>query len=320
MTRWLPSLNALRAFEAVARHLSYPRAADELGVTPAAVKQLVYRLEATLETPLFEREGRGLCLTDAGREGFEDMTAAMKHMTSAVERMRGKADAARLIVSVEASLAATWLVPKLEAFRIAHPGAVVLIESSQEIVDLNRGEADVAIRYGVPTRSGLITHRLFDDVIFPVCSPALAGGLDTLDDLHRVSLIHWDISHLGWAHTTKQWFDWSRWFQRIGVPAMTGAGALYFSDYGQAVQAAIAGQGVVLASGPILRDTLTSGLLVAPFAQTLSTDIGYDLATTKAAINRPEVNAFIQWMLGVAAATTESGAGNPTPSPVGHRA
>ena len=297
MTRWLPSLNALRAFEAVARHLSYPRAAEELGVTPAAVKQLVYRLEETLGTPLIERSGRGLALTRAGQAGLEDLTAAMTHMSAAVGQMRGQRSAPRLIVSVEASLAATWLVPQLEAFRARHPQITVLIDSSQEIVDLHRSDVDIAIRYGVVPRDDLKTHRLFDDLIFPVCSPALAATLTNLRDLALVPLIHWDISQLDWAHTTRQWFAWDRWFARIGIPAIGGDGALIFSDYGQAVQAAIAGQGVVLASGPLLRATLASGHLMRPFTESVAPGIGYDLVTTTAATRRPEARAFIDWML-----------------------
>ena len=302
MTRWLPSLNALRAFEAVARHLSYPLAAQELNVTPAAVKQLVYRLEEALGTALIERKGRGLALTSAGQAGLEDMTTAMTHMSAAVEQMRGKQNAPRLIVSVEASLAATWLVPKLEAFRTRHPHITVLIDSSQEIVDLHRSDVDIAIRYGVTPRDDLVAHRLFDDLIFPVCSPALSASLTTLSDLARVPLIHWDISQLDWAHTTRQWFAWGRWFASIGIPPVEGSGALFFSDYGQAVQAAIAGQGVVLASGPLLRDTLATGHLVRPFAESVAPDIGYDLVTTKPAIRRFEARAFIDWMLETTAA------------------
>ena len=310
MTRWLPSLNALRAFESVARHLSYPLAAEELGVTPAAVKQLVYRLEATLDTPLVRREGRGLALTSAGQAGLDDLSVAMGAMGKAVERMRGTKTAPRLVVSVEASLASTWLVPKLEAFRAQHPGIAVLIDSSQEVADLHGGGADIGIRYGVAARDDLVIRRLFDDLIFPVCSPALAKGLIHLSDLERVPLIHWDTSRLDWARNTRRWFDWTRWFDRIGAEPVLGSGALSFSDYGQAVQAAIAGQGVVLASGPLLHDTLATGHLVRPLTETLHTEIGYDLATAPVALRRPEVRAFIDWMMEVAQA------GNPDATPL----
>jgi LysR family glycine cleavage system transcriptional activator len=300
MTGWLPSLNALRAFDAVARHLSYQSAAEELHVSPAAVKQLVSKLEDALGTPLFVRAGRGLAITRAGRAGQEDVGKAMHHLAASVEKMRNLSQKQRLIVTVESSLATTWLVPKLAGFKARHPQIDVLINSSQEIVDLHRGDADVAIRYGVPERADLITHRLFDDAIFPACSPALAKGPPTirnLDDLVSVPLIHWDISHLQWAHSTRKWFVWDRWLERVGMAAVNTEGSLYFSDYGQAVQAAIAGQGMVLASWPILRDAVEANLLVCPFREKVTTDIGYDLVTTPRAQKRPEVQQFITWVL-----------------------
>jgi len=253
---WLPSLNALRAFEAVARHLNYQRAAEELRVTPAAVKQLVYRLEAVLDTKLIEREGRGLALTRMGRSGLDDLGTAMQHIDASVEKMRGEKRQPRLILSVETSFATMWLVPKLDAFRAQHPNVSVLIDSTQEIVDLNRSDVDVAIRYGVPEQ-GHPHHRLFDDLIFPACSPTLLKGppkLKLLSDLTRVPLIHWDISQLPKAAMTRAWFTWDSWLARIGAPNHPEKSSLHFNDYGQAVQAAVAGQGVVLASGPILRD------------------------------------------------------------------
>jgi len=295
---WLPSLNALRAFEAMSRHLNYNLAAEELRVTPAAVKQLVYRLEEALDAPLIERKGRGLSLTRTGRVGLNDLAAAMHHLEVSVEKMRGETSDPRLIISVETSLATMWLVPKLDAFRTKHPRISVLIDSSQEIIDLRRSDVDVAIRYGVAKRDDLVSYRLFDDQIFPACSAMLAETLPknrNLTALKTVPLIHWDISQLDWAHATREWFVWENWFAKIGSKNIQGKNALHFNDYGQAVQAAVAGQGVVLASWPILRDILESGHLIRPFKESLTSDIGYDLVTTKAAARRPEVRAFVEW-------------------------
>ena len=192
-----------------------------------------------------------------------------------------------------------WLVPKLDDFRASFPRVSVLIDSSQEIVDLQRSDVDVAIRYGVAAQGDLVTHRLFDDVIFPACSPSLLEGppkLRRLSDLKHVPLIHWDISQLDWAHTTRNWFVWKNWFARIGAHSVEGSSTLHFNDYGQAVQAAVAGQGIVLASWPILRGVFETGHLVRPFKQSLTSEIGYDLVTTKAAQKRKEVTAFIDWV------------------------
>ena len=153
---WLPSLHAMRAFEAVSRHLSYQQAAEELNVTPAATKQLVGKLEAALGRPLLQRKGRGLELTQEGLAGQADLAVAMRYISSSVAKMRRQRQTNKLIVSVEASFATAWLVPRLEEFRVGHPDISVLIDSSQQIVDLHQGEVDVAIRYGAERNKTLI--------------------------------------------------------------------------------------------------------------------------------------------------------------------
>jgi len=303
MTGSLPSLNALRAFEAIARHLHYPSAAEELNVSPAAVKQLVGKLEDFLGARLVERSGRGLVLTNTGLAGRDDLTAAMKLMEDSVRKMRVCDTSRRLIVSVEASLATTWLVPKLVEFRSCYPQVNVLIDSSQEVVDLRHSDVDVAIRYGVKDESTLVSNRLFDDHIFPACSPSLINGstqLKQLSDLASVPLIHWDLSKMTWVQTTDKWFSWDNWLAYVGGDSFTADNGLYFSDYGLAVQAAIAGQGVVLASWPILREVVDAGLLVRPFDEVVTTDIGYDIVTTEDARDRHEVEVFVDWVLDVA--------------------
>ncbi|MEQ9490203.1 MAG: LysR substrate-binding domain-containing protein [Alphaproteobacteria bacterium] len=299
MESWLPSLNALRAFESVTRHLSYPAAAEELRVTPAAVKQLVRKLEDTLGQSLVVRKGRGLELTRSGLAGRDDLRVAMDHLTASVARMQQRSKEKRLIISVEASFATAWLVPKLEEFRRMYPDVAVLIDSSQHIVDLHNSGVDVAIRYGGKPDASLVSIRLFDDRVFPACSPLLAEGppkLKQLSDLAAVPLIHWDMSQMTWAKETKKWFSWENWLRQFGAGEISSDDGVHFSDYGLAVQAAIAGQGVVLASVPILRDAFDAGLLVNPFPESLSTDIGYDLVTTELAQSRAEVAAFIVWI------------------------
>ena len=304
MRKAIPSLNALRAFEAAARHLSYQKAAEELNVTAAAVKQLVSKLENSLDARLLVRNGRKLELSDAGRRGRPELQAGMENLARSVEKMRQEIEHRQLIVTVETSFATTWLVPKLDQFRKAHPQISVLIDSNQQIVDLQSGEADVAIRYGVDTPSNHFTHRLFDDRIFPACSPALAKGppaIRKLSDLRNSTLIHWDLSAMPWAETTRNWFSWESWSRHMEANLINSGHGLYFSDYGQAVQAAIAGQGVILASWPILKEPLDAGCLVSPFEENLSTAIGYDVVTTQQARQRKEVKAFVDWVIGVAA-------------------
>lgn len=307
MDSWLPSLYALRAFEALSRHLSYTAAARELNVTPAAVKQLVRKLETTLGTPLVERRGRGLALTPHGQAGCDDLTAAMTALASATRKMRIQRRDQRLILTVESSFASAWLAPKLSGFRTRHPTISVLIESSPDIVDLTRSDADIAIRYGVPADPALVSDRIFNDRVFPVCAPALADRLadgQSLDDLKSVPLIHFDLTLQPWAVTTQKWFLWRNWLDHFGAAHVATDTGLHFSDYGQSVQAAVAGQGVVLASGPILNAQLAAGVLVAPFSEHVVLDVGYDVVTTPEAAARPEVAAFRSWILEEAAGVT----------------
>lgn len=300
MSDWLPSLNALRAFEAVSRHLSYRQAAGELRVTPAAVKQLVARLEDALGAPLLERRGRGLALTAAGATGSEELSRAFRDIASAVRKMRPGDQRQRLIISVEPSFATAWLVPRLENFRRRHPDIDVLIDSSPQVVDIERGAAEVAVRFGKTPAGSLVVHRLFDEQLCAFCSPSLAQGtpgVRRLEDLARVTLIHWDLSELSWAASTRKWMGWKQWLSHVGASHIALGEGLTFSDYNLAVQAAIAGQGVVLGSLPILRSLLATKLLVSPFPDTVTTDIGYDLVTTERALARADVASFVDWII-----------------------
>lgn len=309
MSEWLPSLNALRAFEAVSRQLSYQKAAEELRVTPAAVKQLVSKLETSVGAPLLRRKGRGLELTARGLRGRDDLAQAMGLIEASVSKLRGRDGETRLFVSVESSFATAWLVPRLEGFRARYPDVTVLVDSNQSIVDLELGHIDLGIRYGVKSRGDLVVHRLFDDQVFPACSPSLAKGppaLRSLDDLAQVPLIHWNTAQFGWMQETRRWFTWESWLSRVGAGHLPSNRGLYFNEYGQAVQAAIAGQGVLLASWPILREPFDAGLLVAPCPERLTTDIGYELVVTKENAKRPEVAAFVEWLLEATGPETSS--------------
>lgn len=299
MENWLPSLNALRAFEAVSRHLSYQTAAAELHVTPAAVKQLVKKLEDALGAPLVERKGRGIALTRTGSVGVSDLNNGFRHLTRAVETMRHTQERRTLTISAEPSFAMAWLIKRIDAFKQSNPEIDVLIDSSIRVIDLEREHVDVAIRYGVEPTKDIISHRLFDDEIFAVCSPALAKGppvIETLTDLEHVPLVHIEMDWV--SPVTQHMFHWKSWFETIGAGHITPSRGLHFTDYNLATQAAIAGQGVILGSWPVVKDAMEAGLLVAPLLETAKFDIGYDLVTTKDAATKPEVVAFTDWILG----------------------
>lgn len=293
----LPSLNALRALESTARHLSFVRAADELCVTPAAVKQLVRKLEDTLGLSLIDRSGRGLRLTAAGTAGLNDLSSGFDQLARAVQRMRVEGGQQRLIVSVEPSFATAWLVPRLERFRAAQPDIDVLIDSSALLVDLSRGDADVAIRFGAKNEAPLVTHRLFDEELCAFCSPAIADNLLEPSDLANCSFINWETSAIGWANKTRSWMDWPVWLEHIGAPQVVPRHSLRFRQYNLAVQAAIAGQGIVLGSAPVLSDLVSAGLLVRAVPQSVKTDVGYDLVTMEKTFERQDVKAFFDWIV-----------------------
>lgn len=300
MSNWLPSLNALRAFEAVSRHLSYREAADELHVTPAAVKQLVQKLEESLNTKLVRRHGRGIALTKTGLEGVSELHLGFKQLSSAVGKMRETQTRQSLTITAEPSFAITWLVKRIDSFKRAHPEIDVLIDSSLRVMDLKREPMDVAIRYGVEPSDDQICHRLFNDETLAVCSKAVAEGppkLKSLSDLQNVPLIHIGTTYSEWSPIAQSLFDWNSWFKIVGVTDITPGPGLHFNDYNLAIQAAIAGQGVVLGSWPLVKDAVEVGLLVAPFEEYAKTGVGYDLVTTNDAMKKPEVAAFVEWIL-----------------------
>jgi len=300
MSDWLPSLNSLRAFEATARLSSFKKAADELSVTPAAVKQLVTKLEDAVGQKLVSREGQKMALTTAGLSGLEDLSSGFRLLARGVERVRLQKSNARIVVSVDPSFAAAWLVPRMEDFKMDCPGIEVLIDSSMQIVDLVRGDAQVGIRFGVKDHGDLVVHRLFDEELCAMCSPSLATGskgLTNLKDLEHATLLRWDLSKFDWAKNTRAINYWSSWLDDVGRPDVNPAKGITYNDYNLAVQAAVAGQGVILGSRPVLKPLLDQSLLVDPFQISSKPKLGYDIVTSQDALQSEDVASFVNWML-----------------------
>jgi len=312
MNEWLPSLNALRAFEAVSRHLSYRKAAEELSVTPAAVKQLVQGLERSLDRTLLKRQGRGIALTEIGMAGLADLRDGFDHVHRSVAKMRRFERRQSLTITVEPSFAGSWLMKRLQGFKAQFPDINVLIDASLRVVDLARDEADIGIRYGVKPMAGQVAHRLFDEEIVPVCSPGLAAGpppIETVEDLGRATLIEFEMTP--WPAS---WLDWEAWLRAVGAGDMGSHRQLTFNDYTVALQAAIAGQGIVLGSRPIVQDALDAGLLVMACAESVKVREGYEVVATEAALERPEVAAFVEWIRTAAAPDPSENAVEPPAS------
>ena len=297
----LPSLNALRAFEAVTRHLSVTKAADELHVTPAAVSLQIKALEADLGAKLVRRAGRGLVLTDAGRAGLADLGAGFDRLTRAARAMRPERGRQMLTVSVEPSFAATWLVKRLDGFKRARPAIDVRIDASMDCADFARDGVDIAIRYGAGDYPGLDVVRLFDDEVFPVCAPALMDGDHPLaepGDLRWHTLLHLD-----WPPHMGEWPDWSAWLRAAVADDVDVGHGIHFTDESMALQAAVQGQGVALGNTALVADDLEAGRLVWPFELCLPTMFAYFVVCPEDRSDDAAIAAFREWLLAEAAST-----------------
>ncbi len=295
MTRRLYPLNALRAFEAAARHLSFVKAADELHVTPAAISHQVKGLEDFLGLQLFRRLPRGLLLTEAGQLFLPELREGFARLDSAIERvceidMRGP-----LMISVAPAFAAKWLVPRLELFGTANPDIDVRISASLAVIDFQRDSFDAAIRLGRGKYPGLTSTRLFDESVTPMCSPRLLEGdhpLQTPDDLRHHVLLHDDS--LGFDAAAPNWVTW---LEAAGVSRISAGRGPHFSHPDHSLQAAIDCAGVVLGWRYLAAADLAAGRLIAPFDLALPMGLGFYLVCPEAHVDRPKVVIFREWLL-----------------------
>jgi LysR family glycine cleavage system transcriptional activator len=296
MSRRIAPLNALRAFEAAARHLSFTKAARELNVTPAAVSHQVKALEDFVGLPLFRRMTRALLLTDAGQLAVPALREGFDRLAEASERLRAHQGRDELTISVAPSFAAKWLVPRLDRFRAAHPGIELRIDASDEIIDLARDGVDLGLRFGRGDYAGLHAVKLFGEETFPVCAPSLLEGAASLQepgDLSKFPLLHVD-----WRFQDDTWPNWRMWLLAAGVRDVDASRGPRFSMESMAVQAAIEGQCVAMASSVLVADDLAAGRLVKPFDLCLCAPVNfaYYLVYPKASAMRAEIQAFHQWV------------------------
>jgi LysR family transcriptional regulator, glycine cleavage system transcriptional activator len=289
MTRRLPPLNALRAFEAAARHLSFTRAADELHVTQTAISHQIRGLEERLGVRLFRRLPRGLLLTEEAQRYLPPVRDAFDRIAAATEQLGAGSSGGRLTVSVLPSFAAKWLVPRLGRFRVAHPDLDLRISASSQLVDFARDDVDVAIRMGRGRYPGLRVDRLFGESMVPVCAPELLTGPQPLrrpEDLRHHVLLH-DDDHTGWQ----------LWLELAGVKGVDPRRGPIFTDSAMVVQAAAEGQGVAIARRVLAAADLAAGRLVQPFEVSVPHDLAYYLVSPEATAEQPRIKAFRAWLL-----------------------
>ena len=289
MARRLPPLNALRAFEAAARHLSFTKAADELNVTQAAISHQVKALEERLGVSLFRRLNRALLLTDAGQGFLPPLREAFDRMAEATERLRGNDLRRVLTVTTLPSIAAKWLVPRLGRFRENHPDIDVRIDASLHLTDFARENVDVALRYGRGQWDGMHSVRLMTEDFFPVCSPALLLGEHGLHEPR-------DILHHTLLHDDSR-TDWTMWFLAAGIEGGEPTRGPAFTDSSLVLQAAADGQGVALGRSALAAADLAAGRLVRPFDISLEAEFAYYLVCPQATAESPKIASFRAWLL-----------------------
>ena len=303
----LPSLNGLRAFEAAARHLSFTRAAAELHVTQTAISHQIRRLEEQLGKRLFVRVSRTLRLTRDAEDYLPAVRAAFDDLRRATARLQRPDREGLLTVSTTASLAAKWLVTRVARFQDAHPGIEVRITTSPHLVDFQREEVDMAVRYGRGNWPGLRTQWLMAEDIFPVCSPALMKGPKPLrrpEDLVYHTLLH----------TTVGREDWQLWLTAAGLPvALALRRGLSFDQSFMALQAATDGLGVALSGRSLVDADIAAGRLVIPFDVVLPADAGYYIVAPEETADTTKIALFCDWL----ARSVANGAAARGPSATG---
>jgi len=292
----------LRAFEAVARHLSFARAAEELFVTKAAVAQQVRLLEEEVGAALVARAGRGLKLTESGAAGAGALADGFAMLARGARAMRETKGRRFLVINSSASFAATWLVARIGKFKRAHPEIDMLVDANPLEDPLDRGAVDAMIRWGAGDFPGLAKTLLFKEDIFPVCAPALARGERPLREPQ--DLKHQTLLHLEWNPSFSSWPAWSDWLAAAGASDVDASRGVFFNQMSMAIGAAAQGQGVALSSLAIAADELASGRLVAPFATSVPTPFGYYFLCRPEDAEAPRIKALREFLVAEAVRST----------------
>ncbi len=289
MSRRLPPLNSLRAFEAGGRRLSFTKAAEELHVTQAAVSHQVKALEEYLGRPLFRRLTRRLALTDEGRALLPVLSEAFDRIAEPSGRLRRKPPSRSLTVTLTPSFGSRWLVGRLGRFCGRHPDIDLRLHHSVGLADFESGEVDIGVRYGTGNWPGLLSEFLVGVDVVPVCSPALLEGghpLRVPADLRHHSLLH-----------EEDYEDWVQWLIIAGAEEVDARRGTVMDEPAVLLQAATDGLGVALGDVALIEDDLKAGRLVKPFDLTLEFDQGYNIVYRPGALEDAKVRAFRDFLL-----------------------
>jgi LysR family transcriptional regulator, glycine cleavage system transcriptional activator len=303
MHETMPSLNALRAFEAAARHLSLTKGAQELHVSPGALSHQIRGLEDLLGIPLFERRVRSIALTEAGKRLYPGLQAGFLQIRDAVAGLRSRSHERVLVVSTPPGLTSKWLAPRLYRFASAYPEIDARISSTLSNADFTTDGVDVAVRHmdlePIADRA-LMTEKLVELYLVPVCSPRLIerhGPLDTPAALAHAPLIHDET-----LNRFVKLLNWEDWFKAAGVEGVDLSRGLRFNSADHALDAAAEGAGVLLAHDLLAYDELRTGRLVIPVARPIHSGRAYHIVCPKIRWQHPRVQAFRDWIKGEASA------------------
>jgi LysR family glycine cleavage system transcriptional activator len=288
----LPPLNALRAFEAIARHLSFARAADELHVTPAALSHQIRALEDQLGLDLFHRRTRAIELTEAGRLIYPGLQSGFETVRNAMRQLERTRERNVLVISATPGLVAKWLMPRLWRFLQTHPEIDARVSATLKLADFEADGVDAAIRLSKGLIPALHMEKLFDDTMLPVCAPALIEqGLRSPPDLVRFPLIHYDFATS--QHAPPTWADWFAAVRLDGIDATRG---LRVNVADHALDAAVSGAGVSLSHKLIASDDVHAGRLITPFGPELPLASTVYFVCPRGHETRPNVRAFRDWL------------------------
>lgn len=291
MSDRLPPLTALRAFEAAARHMSFQKAAAELNVTPAALSFQIKSLEEHLGTPLFRRLNRAVELTGAGETLAPGCSDGFTALSAAWAATRRELDSSTLTVTAGPAFTAKWMAPRLYEFAQAHPEIELRFSASLRLMDFDRDQVDVAIRFGQGPDKGLYSLPLAEEWVTPVMTPALAARYPTPESLRdAVLIVDQSIDFLDPPT------DWPAWFRAVGVDPVEPHGPR-FSQGDHAMDAALAGVGVVLGRRALVIKDVMEGRLVAPYGKAISGGAQFRFVCRDGAEDKPQIKAFRDWML-----------------------
>ena len=298
------SAGALRTFEAVARLLNFRAAAQELALTQPAVSRQIQALEDEVGVRLFLRHTRAVELTGAGSQLLAAVAQALPRLYTAVRQIRQSAGRRSVALTTFASFASLWLIPRMEQFQRDHPDIDIRIDASDAPVDLDLADLDLALRHGPSRTMPAGATRLFGEELTPVASPWLlrsAAPVRDARDLVQFALIEDAYS------THQEWLTWRTWFDRHGCADLQPKRWLYFNYSYQMVQAALSGQGIVLARLPLVAENIARGDLVEVLpGLRVASPWAYWLVPGPRGAQRPEIVAFVEWLLAQAELTRQA--------------